>query len=154
MRSTNPLEVALIFKEFARSIHAKASPSDPSFLRISVACAKIEQWSERNYPSFVRIPNTDTTGRSLSKLSFDSSDARSRVAIADAEKDERTAEERRHLELRERFGNNGGNNGAVLPSNIQSQGPPWEVLMFVGGAVVLIVSLSIGIVLAVLHFTT
>lgn len=151
MRSTNPLEVALIFKEYARSIHAKASPSDPNFLRISVACAKIDQWSERNYPSFVRIPNA--TGSSPS-ISFDPADARSRVAMADAEKDKRTADERRHLEIRERFGGNGSSNGAPSPSNIQSQGPPWEVLMFVGGAVFLIISLSIGIVLAALHFTT
>lgn len=152
MRSTNPLEVALIFKEFARSIHAKASPSDPNFLRISVACAKIDQWSERNYPSFVRVPNA--AGSSPSTVSFDPTDARSRVAIADAEKDKRTAEERRHLEIRERFGGNGSSNGALSSSNIQNQGPPWEVLMFVGGAVVLIISLSIGIVLAALHFTT
>jgi farnesyl-diphosphate farnesyltransferase len=150
MRSTNPLEVALIFKEFARSIHAKASPSDPNFLRISVACAKIDQWSERNYPSFVRIPSDS----SPSTLSFNPADARSRVAIADAEKDKRAAEEKRHLELRERFGGNGSSNGALSPSNLQNQGPPWEVLMFVGGAVILIVSLSIGIVLAALYFTT
>jgi farnesyl-diphosphate farnesyltransferase len=148
MRSTNPLEVALIFKEFARSIHAKSSPSDPNFLRISVACAKIEQWSEHNYPSFVRIPKA--TGHSPSSFSFDAADARSRVAIADAEKDKRAAEERRHLENRERF----GANGTRLPSTIQNQGPPWEVLLFVGGAVFLIISLSIGIVLTVLHFTT
>lgn len=149
MRSTNPLAVALIFKDFARSIHAKASPSDPNFLRISVACAKIDQWSERNYPSFVRIPNANA-----STLSFNPADARSRVAIADAEKDKLAAEEKRHLEIRERFGGNGNSNGALSPSNIQSQGPPWEVLMFVGGAVILIVSLSVGIVLAVLYFTT
>jgi farnesyl-diphosphate farnesyltransferase len=152
MRSTNPLEVAIIFKGFARSIHARASPSDPSFLRISVACAKIEQWSERNYPSFVHIPNA--TGPSASILSFDPADARSRVAKADAEKDKHAAEEKRHLEIRERFGGDGSTNGALSPSNIQNQGPPWEVLMFVGGAVFLIVSLSIGIVLAALHFTT
>lgn len=152
MRSTNPLEVALIFKEYARSIHAKASPSDPNFLRISVACAKIEQWAERNYASFVRIPTT--TGHPSSNLSFDPTDARSRVAIADAEKDKLAAEEKRRLEIHERFGGNGGDNGALLPSDTQSQGPPWEVLMFVGGAVFLIIALSIGIVLAVLYFTT
>jgi farnesyl-diphosphate farnesyltransferase len=146
MRSTNPLAVALVFKEYARSIHAKASPSDPNFLRISVACAKIEQWAERNYPSFVRIPTTT----SPSSLSFDPADARSRVAIADAEKDKRAAEERQRLGIRERF----GGNGVVSPSDMQSQGPPWEVLMFVGGAVFLIIALSIGIVLAVLYFTT
>jgi farnesyl-diphosphate farnesyltransferase len=146
MRSTNPRECALIFKSYARSIHAKASPSDPNFLRISVACAKIEHWAEHNYPSFVCV--SPSSASSLG-ISFDSADARSRVAIADAEADKRAAEEKRRLEIRERT----GSNGALAPSGPQSQGPPWEVLMFVGGAVFLILALSIGIVLAVLHFT-
>jgi len=58
MRSTNPREVGLIFREYARKIHAKAVPTDPSFIRISVACGQIEQWCEHNYPSFVQI-NTE-----------------------------------------------------------------------------------------------
>lgn len=153
MRSTNPREVALIFKTYARSIHAKALPSDPSFLRISVACAKIEHWAECNYPSFVRIP-TATTPTSLG-LSFNPADARSRVAIADAEADARAAKEKRLLEIRGRVAGNGGQNVAPLAPSaaVQNQGPPWEVLAFVGGAVFLIIGLSFGIVLAILHFT-
>jgi farnesyl-diphosphate farnesyltransferase len=58
MLSTNPREVGLIFRDYARKIHAKAVPTDPSFIRISVACGKIEQWCEHNYPSFVHI-NTE-----------------------------------------------------------------------------------------------
>ena len=42
MRSTNPREVGLIFREYARKIHAKALPTDPSFIRISVACGKVK----------------------------------------------------------------------------------------------------------------
>jgi farnesyl-diphosphate farnesyltransferase len=148
MRSTNPRECALIFRFYARSIHAKASPSDPNFLRISVACAKIEHWAERNYPSFVRLPSS----ASSLGISFDPADARSRIAIADAETDKRAAEEKRRLEIRNRIAN-GGSNGALAPSGPQNQGPPWEVLMFVGGAVFLILALSIGIVLAVLYLT-
>jgi len=144
MRSTNPRDVALIFKEHARSIHAQTSPSDPSFLRISVACSKIEQWAERNYPSFVRISPS-----SQGSLSFDPADARSRVAIADAETDKRRAEEKRRLGVR-----NGNGNGALAPSSGQSQGPPWEMLMFVGAAVFLILGLSVGIVLIALHFAS
>ena len=41
MRSMNPREVGLIFREYARKIHAKAAPRDPSFIRISVACGKV-----------------------------------------------------------------------------------------------------------------
>jgi len=147
MRSTNSREVALIFKEYARSIHGKTSPSDPNFLRVSVACAKIEHWAERNFPSFVRLPHSASTSPS-----FDLADARSRVAIVDAEADKRAAEENRRLEIRERIAKNGGN-GALASSDTQSQGPPWEVLLFVGAAVFLIIALSVGIVLAVLHFT-
>ncbi|KAF8908645.1 isoprenoid synthase domain-containing protein [Gymnopilus junonius] len=55
MRSTNPREVGLIFREYARRIHAKAVPSDPNFIRISVACGKIEAWCEHNYPTFVHF---------------------------------------------------------------------------------------------------
>jgi len=146
MRSTNPRECALIFKHYARSIHAKASPSDPNFLRISVACAKIEHWAEHNYPSFVRLspPTSSSAG-----LSFNPADARSRVAIADAETDKHAIEEKRRLEVRGR-----GGNGTIATSGPQNQGPPWEVLLFVGGAMFLILALSVGIVLAVIYFTT
>ncbi|XP_006461626.1 hypothetical protein AGABI2DRAFT_50291, partial [Agaricus bisporus var. bisporus H97] len=57
MRSTNPRDVGQIFCEYARKIHAKAVPTDPNFMQISVACGKIEQWCEQNYPSFIQPPN-------------------------------------------------------------------------------------------------
>ena len=41
MRSTNPREVGLIFQDYARRIHAKAIPSDPNFVKISIACGKV-----------------------------------------------------------------------------------------------------------------
>ena len=41
MRSTNPRDVAYMFRDYARDIHAKAVPADPNFLRISVACGKV-----------------------------------------------------------------------------------------------------------------
>ena len=40
MRSVNPKEVGVIFRDYASKIHAKAVTSDPSFLRISIACGK------------------------------------------------------------------------------------------------------------------
>jgi farnesyl-diphosphate farnesyltransferase len=131
-------------------IHAKTSPADPNFLRVSVACAKIEHWVERNYPSFIHIPLPSSTSPGLS---FDPADARSRIAIADAETDKHAAEEKRRLEIRGRIAA-AGSNGVRTPSIAQNQGPPWEVLTFVGGAVFLIMALSVGIVLAILHFTT
>ena len=44
MRSKNPREVGLIFREYARKIHVKALPTDPSFIRISVACGKVKTY--------------------------------------------------------------------------------------------------------------
>lgn len=41
MRSTNARDASYMFRDYARAIHAKASPSDPYFLRIAVACGKV-----------------------------------------------------------------------------------------------------------------
>ena len=52
MKSTNPQQVGLIFRTYARKIHTKASPSDPNFLRISVACGKVSNFLlPPGYPS-------------------------------------------------------------------------------------------------------
>ncbi|KAI9449967.1 farnesyl-diphosphate farnesyltransferase [Lactarius psammicola] len=147
MRSTNPREVVHIFKEHARSIHAKASPADPNFLRISVACAKIEHWAEHNYPSFIRV--LPSKYGSSPGVSFDPADARSRIAHADAETDRRAVDEKRILEIRERI----AAGGAPSASRGLSQGPPWDVLALVGGAVFLVLGFSIGSVYLVLYFT-
>ncbi|KAF2197650.1 farnesyl-diphosphate farnesyl transferas-like protein [Delitschia confertaspora ATCC 74209] len=40
-----------IFRRYSRKIHHKNNPHDPSFLRISVACGKIEQFIESIFPS-------------------------------------------------------------------------------------------------------
>ena len=147
MRSTNPREVVIIFKEHARSIHSKASPADPNFLRVSVACAKIEHWAEHNYPSFVRVlPAKYETSPSVS---FNHADARSRITYADAETDRRAVDEKRLVEIRERI----AAGGAPTASRSSSQGPPWDVLVVIGGGVFLVLGLSFGIVFAVLHFT-
>ena len=45
MRSTNPRDVAYLFRDYARVIHAKAVPADPNFLRISVACSQVRSSS-------------------------------------------------------------------------------------------------------------
>jgi len=139
MRSTNPREVVHIFKEHARSIHAKASPADPNYLRVSVACSKIEHWAEHNYPSFVRVHPVQYDASP--EVSFDPADARSRIAYAD---------EKRPVEIRERIAAGGG---APSASRSTSQGPPWDVLAMVGGGVFLVLAFSFGVVFAVLHFT-
>ncbi|PVI02366.1 farnesyl-diphosphate farnesyltransferase [Periconia macrospinosa] len=50
--STQNLQlVCEVFKRYARKIHKKNNPNDPSFLKISIACGKIEQFIESIFPS-------------------------------------------------------------------------------------------------------
>ncbi|KAH7106306.1 farnesyl-diphosphate farnesyltransferase [Auriculariales sp. MPI-PUGE-AT-0066] len=55
MKSTNPRDVAYIFRDYARTIRQKAIPADPSYMRICVATSRIEAWAEHHFPSFVQI---------------------------------------------------------------------------------------------------
>ncbi len=64
----------LIINEHTRSIHAKSSPADPNFLRISVAC-----------------------------ISFDPADARSCIVHADAETDRWMTDKEHSLEICEQM---------------------------------------------------
>ncbi|TRM57833.1 isoprenoid synthase domain-containing protein [Schizophyllum amplum] len=96
MSSTNPREVASIFRTYARRIHAKVTPRDPSFLGVGVVCGKIEQWCEKHYPSFVSV---DTTGPA-----FDPMDPRSLLALADQKRDQEMAQKKRVEEMRARLG--------------------------------------------------
>ncbi|CAG8501200.1 10627_t:CDS:2 [Scutellospora calospora] len=64
LRCTSIYEVANIFREYTRVIIRKNDPRDPNFMKISVACGKIEQWCAVNlqatdvynlpYPSIVK----------------------------------------------------------------------------------------------------
>ncbi|KAI9807827.1 MAG: hypothetical protein M1825_005132 [Sarcosagium campestre] len=52
LESTQNLQlVCEVFRKYARSIHKKNVPTDPNFLDISVACAKIEQFIESLFPT-------------------------------------------------------------------------------------------------------
>ncbi|KIK71243.1 hypothetical protein GYMLUDRAFT_117382, partial [Collybiopsis luxurians FD-317 M1] len=83
MRSTNPRDVAEIFRFYVRKIHAKAVPEDPSFLCISVACGKVEHWCEQNFPSFVKLPST-----AGGPPSFDPQDARTTILQGESKIDQ------------------------------------------------------------------
>ncbi|GAA6032793.1 hypothetical protein JCM8097_000791 [Rhodosporidiobolus ruineniae] len=63
--ATNPRDVAYIFRDYARKIHAKARANDPSFIKIAVLAGRIEQWTESRYPSFI------TVGQPIPKTSDD-----------------------------------------------------------------------------------
>ncbi|KAI9780142.1 MAG: bifunctional farnesyl-diphosphate farnesyltransferase/squalene synthase [Geoglossum umbratile] len=49
--STNLRSVCEIFRKYIRRIHKKNTPKDPNFLKIGIACAKIEQFIESIFPS-------------------------------------------------------------------------------------------------------
>jgi farnesyl-diphosphate farnesyltransferase len=49
MRAVNTRDVAYMCRDYARSIHAKASPKDPSFLKLSIMIGKV-----RGHCSFLR----------------------------------------------------------------------------------------------------
>ena len=97
MRSTNPRDVAYIFRDYSRRIHARALPRDPSFVRLSVACGKIETWCERHYPSFVRLQQV------AGGVTYDPNDIRSRVIEAGVKRDNEAAREKRLAEFREKL---------------------------------------------------
>ena len=99
----NPHDVAYMFHDYARRIHSKAVPSDPNFIRIAVACSKIEQWCKHHYPSFVNIGNGST--------SFNPADAHSRIVLADQKCDAEIEKEKRLTAIKN--GLAGGSIGAV-----------------------------------------
>lgn len=53
LKAVNPRDVSYTFLDYSRQIHALLDSSDPNFLQWSVELARIEQWSETYYPSFV-----------------------------------------------------------------------------------------------------
>ncbi|KAJ7598793.1 squalene synthase [Mycena floridula] len=102
MRSTNPREVAYIFREYTRRLHAKAVPSDPYFLRISIACGKIEGWCETHYPSFVEIK--DASGGGLAQA-FNPDDKRTTIVTLEQKLDQELAKKRRIEQIRNGIAN-------------------------------------------------
>ncbi|KAI0041831.1 farnesyl-diphosphate farnesyltransferase [Auriscalpium vulgare] len=151
MQSTNPREVACIFRDYARSIHRRADPADPNFLRISVACARIEQWAEHQYPSFVLL-TARSSSLGGSGAAFSGTDARSRVAQLELDIENERADEKRRLELQERFGARIGG-GVPTPARPKAvQTAPLEFFFFVALLVLTILGLSFGIVWFILAY--
>ncbi|KAF9497899.1 farnesyl-diphosphate farnesyltransferase [Pleurotus eryngii] len=144
MRSTNPREVAYLFRDYARKIHAKAVPEDPNFLRISIACGKIEQWCEHHYPSFVSIVQS-TAGSGPSPV-FNESDARTRIVHLTGAQDQALSRKKREEDIR-----NGPKPDAV--ARHAEQGSPWELYLYVGAALGMMGLLSLGVVYTVLYFS-
>nr|AFR13032.1 squalene synthase [Wolfiporia cocos]AFR13033.1 squalene synthase [Wolfiporia cocos] len=135
MRSTNPRDVAYLFRDYARKIHRKAVPEDPSFLQISVACGKIEQWCEHHYPSFVSVA-TSATSANASQV-FDPSDARTTIAELTQKRDRELAIQKRASEL----GLNGRVNAKPLGENPDDMK---EIIFYVACAFALVIMVGLG----------
>ncbi|KAJ7509613.1 isoprenoid synthase domain-containing protein [Mycena galericulata] len=154
MRSTNPREVSLIFREYARKIHARAVPQDPNFMRLSVACGRIEQWCEHYYPSFVLLATApaNPSGPSALSQSIDPADARGRTFLALEKTEAERASKTRLEALRARALERGlgkGNEG--LNGRVEAkQGPMWELMAYVLLAVLLMVGLTMALVYFIL----
>ncbi|EPQ56078.1 squalene synthase [Gloeophyllum trabeum ATCC 11539] len=142
MRSTNPREVAYMFRDYARKIHAKAVPSDPNFLRLSVACGKIEQWCERHYPSFVNVAQSRGGGNAAQM--FDPLDARTRIVKLEQERDRAIAREKRVASYLA--------NGKPAPAE-PAGASTWELFSFVAAAFLIVLCGALGVVWVVLKFT-
>jgi len=129
MSSTNPRDVAYMFRDSARDLHAKLSPKDPNFVKISIACGKIEQWAEHHYPSFIDI-QMDSSKQASLKLN--ETDARARLV--------KVATDRKEAEAREKV------NTERPPQPPQEEGPTWQFFAFVLGGFTIVMGGSIAIV--------
>lgn len=77
MRSSNPRDVAYMFRDYARSIHRKVPMDDPNMLKISISCARVEKWAEHHYPSFLEVKAGANGAAAQTGIDPMSTDARS-----------------------------------------------------------------------------
>ncbi|SCV68396.1 BQ2448_517 [Microbotryum intermedium] len=96
--ATNPRDVAYMFRDMARAIHAKAVSNDPSFIKIAVLAGRIEQWAETRYPSFIEVgkpvpkstedwrPGMDSRVRQLAPTEAILAERKERAAVMEATK--------------------------------------------------------------------
>ncbi|KAJ7093059.1 farnesyl-diphosphate farnesyltransferase [Mycena epipterygia] len=142
MRSTNPREVSLIFREYARKIHARAVPADPNFIRLSVACGKIEQWCEHHYPSFVLLSSANGT----TSQSIDPADARGHTFL-EYEKHERALATKMRIEqLRVGMAN------GINPPPAQESGLG-ELLLYLGSGLLVVLGVTAAVVYLIMQYS-
>lgn len=53
LSAVNPRDVALTFRDHARSMHRKITPDDPNYIRWCVELGRIETWIESKFPTYV-----------------------------------------------------------------------------------------------------
>lgn len=129
MAAKNPRDVAYLFRDYARQIHSKATPRDPNFMKINVACGKIEQWAEHHYPSFVNISESSGATKTIA-LTDPSKDARVRIA-------QRADVLEKEVRLQKRLGGQ-----APQLAGVEKEPIPWELILFVVGGVAIMFGIS------------
>lgn len=156
MKATNPRDVAYIFRDYARRLHVKCDPKDPSFLKISVSCghvsphsihrqdscirltrdiSQIEMWCELNYPSFVSAPSQPGQGPVI-----DPNDRRSGVIALDEKRDKEL------LELQMLAKATGGKVKDVRPGvKTTPKETHWDLILFMLFAMIAVLGLGLGI---------
>ncbi|KAF8757672.1 Squalene/phytoene synthase [Rhizoctonia solani] len=160
MKSTNPRDVAYMFRDFARGIHAKTSPADPNFLRIGIACGRVRfpslflttptnayhpdrSMAEHHYPSFITISQSQSQPGSTS-VEMSTTDARMRIIKRDQLRESRLkaeAEAKRRREL-----------GLPEKATIEQEGLPWALIAAVAGFFLLVCALAGAIVMGTVWY--
>jgi len=142
MSASNPRDVAYLCRDFTRSIHQKAVTSDPNYLKLSVMCGRIEQWTEHHYPSIMEI--TRVGGSAKVEINPDPKDARLRIF-------------KREARIHTISGGKGITaNGHTVAGSAAKNGQeplPKELMYVVGGGMILTGLLGLAVVYIVIFFT-
>lgn len=130
------MAVSEIFLDFAKKIHAKATPADPNFLSICVMTGKIEAWAEHHYPSFVTISKESKI------ITYKSVDPRSKIVLRERELEKERTRREKGDEAAEK----------ILPRHEFSV-VPWQLYLFIlGGIGILFAVTALGTVGLLYYF--
>lgn len=159
--AVNPRDVAYCFVSLANKIHAKVSVHDPNFVKLSIACGKIEQWAEHHYPSFVVI-SASNSGQVSSAIDAEGGDARAKLYASIVEKEKVKAQKRRQEEILDTLRSKGlikpkfdaeGNEvalGKVEKEILEAQQPMEGFPILLVGAIALMILIVFGVTATVI----
>ncbi|ORX34197.1 putative farnesyl-diphosphate farnesyltransferase [Kockovaella imperatae] len=160
MKAVNPRDVAYVFQQYARSIHQKVKSDDPNMLRLSIACAKIDQWTEHHYPTFLTI--TGSSGAAQTAIDPANGDARAvlftKIITEAKEKKEREKREALMADLRARGiikDRTPEQIAAAEKARIESmnESPPWLMIgSIIVGILAVMGGLGYGIIWFVMNY--
>ncbi|KAG9026794.1 bifunctional farnesyl-diphosphate farnesyltransferase/squalene synthase [Tulasnella sp. JGI-2019a] len=141
MKSTNPRDVAYLCRDFVRSIHTKAAPADPNFMKISITCGRVEQWVEHHYPSIIHVVTSNLEpGTSRAQVSPTQTDARLRILNREVKM--HSLQKIKDMGL------------GKETKSVQQEMLPWELYAVVFGGFLLTTLVGCALVFTVLYFTS